>query len=357
MNLYSFAVLSLGLAMMLDSCERYDAENVNLSVTASSTTAKVGETVIFSVSGSEDGVVVYTGDSGHEYEKSSDYLLSNVSEDQLKDSIYLTPDTLIKKYMLNFADKTEINPQQIEYPDMELVDDDSIPGKKTLRVRLYPNDWGKILKIYPRVGVGTNKYFSMNIRFITNDIYKKVGSSWVTGSTKTNFRIVTEVFGKTADGTVVNTFNQGSPNSLWYANVITPSTKYVTHQIDLTKWIANWETGNNLKLQTIDCITMKFLGDNNAAYDGYVYISNITLGEDGYHPFATGKYIYETDGTGKMSYNYSFSKPGTYNVTFITTGTSYKNYREDGYQTHRDISGDDYKYARKSVTIPITVTE
>lgn len=358
-NNHKLTTAFLILCISLIGCDRYDAEDVGLSAIPSSTAVKVGETVNFTIShNNAENLVVYTGDEGHEYTSSSDYLLAGLTSEEINDSIYRTPNPLIRKFTMDFSTMTSI-PADIEYSNMELVDDELNPGKKVLKAQLFPNDWGKVLKVYPRVGVGAeNQNFTINLRFDSNNLYKKVGSEWVTGSTKTNFRIVTEVIGKTSGGVVAWTFNQGSPNSLWYANAITPSTTYFNQTINLTKWIANWEAANNLKLQTIECITMKFIGDNNAAYVGNIFISNMTLGVDGYYPFATGTPLSITDGAGQSTFSYSYSKPGTYNVTFIGAGNSSKNYSGDGYQSgSASVSGDEYKYGLNYVTIPIEVTE
>ena len=344
----------------LMGCERYEADEVNLSVSASSNIVKVGEVIDFTIlhNNATKNLVIYTGDQGREYGASSDSLLNGLTDQELGDTIYRTPNPLIRKFTLDCT-TLETIPSTIEYPNMVLVDDELTPDMKALKLELFPDDWGKVLKFYPRVGVGAeNQNLTIKLRFDSNNLYKKVGTSWVTGSTKTNFRVVTEVIGKTSDGQVVWVFNQGSPNSLWYNNVLTPSMTYFNQTINLSKWIANWEAGNKLKLQTIECITMKFVGDATAAYAGNIFISNITLGIDGYYPFATGTSLPIINGSGKTKYSFAYSKPGKYNVTVIGTGNSSKNYKEDGYQSGRsDITGDEYKYNNKYVTIPIEVVE
>ncbi len=345
----------------LIGCDRYDDPVVdNLTASASSYVVKVGEKVDFSIShyNTVDNLVIYTGDEGHEYNLSSDYLLTGLTNEQLADSIYRKPNPLIRKFSQDLSNLEAI-PNTIEYPNMELVDDALTPGKKVLKVQLFPNDWGKVLKVYPRVGVGAeNQNFTINLRFDSNDLFKKVGADWVKGSTKTNFRVVTEVIGKTSDGNVVWLFDQNAPNSLWYANVLTPSKAYFSQTINLTKWIANWEAKNKLKLQTIECITMKFVGDDNAAYKGDIFISNMTLGVDGYYPFATGTGLPIVNGTGKSTHSYTYRKPGNYNVTIIGSSNSSKNYKNDGYQSGRNnISGDEYKFGIQKYTIPIEVQQ
>lgn len=356
-NKWTVAIIISCVSLM--GCDRYDAAEVSLTANASTNIVHVGDTVDFTIlHNNVENLVVYTGDQGHEYLSSSDYMLAGLTKEQLSDSIYRVPNPLVRRFSLDFSALDSI-PNTIEYPNMELVDDSLAPGNKALKVQLFPDDWGKVLKIYPRVGVGSeNQDFTMNLRFETKDLFKKVGTSWVTGSTKANFRVVTEVIGKTADGKIIWVFNQGSPNSLWYNNVFTPAVTYFNQTINLTKWIANWEAGNKQKLQTIECITMKFVGDANAAYQGNVYISNMTLGIDGYYPFATGVSLPISNGTGQKKYSYTYSKPGKYNVTIIGSGNSSKNYKDDGYQSDRNnISGDEYKYNLKYVTIPIEVVE
>lgn len=340
-------------------CERYEADEVLLSVDVSSSVVKVGEEVNFTISHSNaENLVVFTGEDGHEYKLSSDYMISSLTPEELMDSIYRTPDPIIRKFSIDFSELSSI-PETVEYSDMVLVDDERNPGSKVLKVQLFPTDWGKVFKVYPRVGLGVdNQEFSMRLRFDSNDLFKKDGSVWVPGSEKTNFRVVTEVIGKTSEGDVIWAFDQAIPNSLWYRNVITPSDEYFTHTINLTPWMENWEAKNNQKIETIECVTMKFLGDPNAAYDGDIFISNISMGVDGYYPFATGQSLPIIDGTGKMNFNHTFDSPGNYEVTFIGVSNSFKNYSGDGYQTARnDISGTDYKYDSKYVTVAIEVIE
>lgn len=356
MNSIRLVITALSFVVLI-GCDRFEAAEASLSATASKDTVKVGEVVDFSILHNNiENLMVYSGDQGHDYLSSSDYMLKGLTEDELQDSIYRVPNPLVRRFSADFS-AMEAIPNYIEYSDMELIEDELTPGKKALKVQLFPDDWGKVLKIYPRVGVGNeNQDFTMNLRFETNELFKKVGTSWVPGSTKTNFRVVTEVIGKTAEGEVVWVFNQGSPNSLWYANVFTPTATYFSQTINLTKWIANWEKGNGKKLQTIECITMKFVGDANAAYQGCIYISNITLGVDGYYPFATGVSLPILNGTGQKKYTYAFTKPGKYNVTFVGSGNSAKNYKGDGYQSGRHVmSGDEYKYDVKYVSVPVVV--
>lgn len=358
-NNYKWTVALVISCVSFIGCDRYDVDEVSLSAVASSDTIKVGETVEFSIEHSNAAtLVVFTGDQGHDYLSSSDYMLAGLTKEELNDSIYRIPNPLIRKFSLDFANLDTI-PSVIEYPNMELVDDALTPDKKALKLQLFPDDWSKVLKVYPRVGVGAeNQDFTVRLRFETNELFKKVGTTWVPGSTKANFRVVTEVIGKTADGKVIWTFNQGSPNSVWYTNLLTPNVAYFNSTINLTKWIANWEAGNKQKLQTIECITLKFLGDANAAYQGNIFISSMTLGVDGYYPFATGASLPINNGSGKKKFSYSYNKPGVYNVTFVGSGNSLKNYSGDGYQTDRNgLSGEEFKYNVKRVTIPVVVVE
>lgn len=348
----AFLALLSGLAIV--SCDKYNAEEAFLNVNADKTTVAVGEKVNFSISTNTSSTIVYNGTVGHNYEKSADYLLKGLSQQELKDSIYRIPNELVKRFFVNLSGAESI-PETIEYPDMQIAYDDSLAAN-ALKLTLFPNDWGKVLKIYPRVAVADNKNLTIRMRFDSNDIYYQNGGEWLPGSTKANFRIVTEVIGKTSDGTVKWDFDQNSPNSLWYNNTITPSTKYFNHIVNIEKWIQNWEAKNGLTLETVECITLKFVGDANAAYKGNIYISSIELGEDGYYAFDTGECVTSLNGSGKMSYSCSFDQPGTYNVTFVTTTSSSKNYSGDGYQSDRnDISSDEYKYNTKYVTIPIVV--
>lgn len=348
----AFLALLSGLAIV--SCDKYNAEEAFLNVNADKTTVAVGEKVNFSISTNTSSTIVYNGTVGHNYEKSADYLLKGLSQQELKDSIYRIPNELVKRFFVNLSGAESI-PETIEYPDMQIAYDDSLAAN-ALKLTLFPNDWGKVLKIYPRVAVADNKNLTIRMRFDSNDIYYQNGGEWLPGSTKANFRIVTEVIGKTSDGTVKWDFDQNSPNSLWYNNTITPSTKYFNHIVNIEKWIQNWEAKNGLTLETVECITMKFVGDANAAYKGNIYIASIELGEDGYYAFDTGECVTSLNGSGKMSYSCSFDQPGTYNVTFVTTTSSSKNYSGDGYQSDRnDISSDEYKYNTKYVTIPIVV--
>lgn len=345
-----FSLLGLSLA----GCDKYDAEEVYLDVIADKTTVAVGETVNFSISTNSPNTVVFNGTSGHVYEKSADYILKGLSEEELEDSIYRTPNELVKRFFVSLTNAESI-PESIEYPDMQIAYDDSLQAN-ALQLTLFPNDWGKVLKIYPRVGVADNKNLTIRLRFETEDLFYQNAGEWVPGSSKANFRIVTEVIGKTADGTVSWTFDQANPNNLWYSNVITPTMKYYNHVVNIDKWIQNWEAKNGLKLQTVECITLKFVGDASAAYKGNIFISSIELGEDGYYAFDTGQSLTNLNGSGRMSYSCSFDKPGTYNVVFTSSTTSSKNYSSDGYQTDRtDISANEYKYDTKYVTIPIVV--
>lgn len=348
------ALLALISGIAIVGCDKYNAEEAFLDVTADKTTVAVGEKVNFSISTNTSSAIVYNGTDGHNYEKSADHILKGLSQQELKDSIYRIPNELVKRFFVNLSGAESI-PETIEYPDMQIAYDDSLAAN-ALKLTLFPNDWGKVLKIYPRVAVADNKNLTIRMRFETNDIFYQNGGEWLPGSTKANFRIVTEVIGKTSDGTVKWDFDQNSPNSLWYNNTITPSMKYFNHVINIEKWIQNWEAKNNLTLETVECITLKFVGDANAAYKGNIYISSIELGEDGYYAFDTGECITSLNGSGKMSYSCSFDEPGIYNVTFLTTTSSSKNYSGDGYQSDRnDISLNEYKYNTKYVTIPIVV--
>lgn len=351
-------ILFMGCFILsLTACDRYDADKVSLNVEVSNNKIKVGEVIDFTIYHENvEKLVVFTGDEGHEYLKSSDYLLSGVSSSEIVDSIYREPNPLVRKFSLDFTKLAAI-PSVVEYPDMELVDDEKKPEGKVLKLKLYPKDWGKVLKIYSRVGLGIdNQDFTIRLRFDSNDLFKKENGEWVPGSIKKNFRIVTEVIGKTADGEVLTVFNQGAPNSLWYGNVITPSDVYFNHIVNLSKWMVNWEKANGKKMQTVEYISLKFVGDDAAAFKGDIFVTSITLGVDGYYDFATGTNIQLLNGDGKAKFSYSFSKPGKYDVTFIGVGNSMKNYEGDGYQSNRnDISGENYKYGKDIITIPINV--
>ena len=370
--------LVLSAASLFVGCSKFDVPETSLNVVPSSKTIKVGETFKFNITTDANQTIIYTGDAGHNYLKSADYVALSNPADSLLSKVFRTPDPMVQRFSFtaesdtDIADHSKLYYETTEPTDYELVDDaealaayadlykmdPEVVGTKTLRMKIYPVEWSKVVKIFPQVGVADNKRLTTVIRFEDNNLYKNVAGQWVPGSTKPGFRVVTEVHGRLADGTVTTLFNQGSPNSLWQANMIMPKDTYFRHVVDLGKWIKNWEAKYSTKIQKVESVVMKFVGDNNAAYSGNIYIHSVELGEDGYFAFDKGVVHASPFDRSTSTFEYKYTTPGKYEATFVAFNSSNKNYSDDGYQSgFYRVSKDEYKYGVKYVTVPITVVE
>ena len=73
MKTFQNIILIAITTLIFYSCKK-NVEGPQTDISASKTAVAVGEEVTFTVTGTADGISIYTGDAGHEYEKSKYYL-------------------------------------------------------------------------------------------------------------------------------------------------------------------------------------------------------------------------------------------------------------------------------------------
>ena len=350
------------LLTALGACTKDKPEDVDLSVTADKTQVRVGDPVTFTIHHNVNALAIYTGDEGHDYQKSADNILKNKSSQELQSKIYRNYDANIIPYRLNF-DKSEVGAKtpfeggafevSSNLASSEVVTDAST-GKKVLKlVSAHPEWWSETLIFNVNTKVGNNKTLTLRMKFET-DIQKDFTNNTPHPEDK-NLRIVTKVAG-IAEGETQVTFRDVT---VWGRELPNISTSYADYKVNIGEIIEAWENSMGKKMEKLSNIRIIFPAKDgsNIAYIGNIYLESASFASIDYFPFDTGKGITITDNSGVTKYTHTYDKAGTYEVVVVGSSSGFKSYSKDGYKTDvGTVSADEYKYNTEYRTIKITVT-
>lgn len=360
---YISAITALSLTASCSS----DAPDVTLTVKADKTEVAVGEPVTLSITHNVQGLCVFTGEDGHNYYNSAAYLLSGVSEDELKSNIYRESDPDVRPMAYDFSDAVP-GASMVGDGTVDVVDANSgrsligseadivldpATGKNTLRiVSTHPDWWYQALRVNLNSKLGSNQKLTLTMRFekdILEDIYSGVQHPEIA-----DFCAVIRVAGKAPDSDEI-VFNDNTVWDIYWA----PSLEAMEYSVDLSRVIAEWQGGTGLEMETISYVQILFTAAGSVGYVGNIYVDKIEYGEYDYVPFDTAEGIVLGSGPGTINYSHTFKKPGEYEMAVLGTNTSWKHYTSDGYNNSvaDKVSANEYNYDRQVRFIKIKVTE
>lgn len=360
------------LLLSLASCVN-EPDPVELSLSADATTVSVGQPVTFSIMQNVEALALYTGDEGHDYYKSANYLLAGLSEADLKEQNFRPVDPEVKKVEIDLASSQPgattaaegrievVNPntalsmlQSELLPTQEggMIVDDPVCGQNVLMLQaLHPQWWSMAFRIHTDSRIGSNK--TLRLRMRHDRPYVSNVNTGEESTSLTTFPVVVRLAGKAVGEDEVIFHDNTVWDILW-----TPTTEYQDFTVDLGRIIPQWEQGTGKAMESISYIQVMFTATGTIGYVGNIYLQNVSFGDIDYMPFDTGYAINPSEGAGLVSYQHTYTTPGTYKVVVLGTNTSTKNYPNGSYRDAMDgkISADEFKYDRQMREMTITVT-
>ncbi len=359
-------IMYIGLcAALLGACDKYDTDTPTVKVSAPQT-VRVGEKVNFHVEHNAQLITVYTGDEGHAYVYSADYLLKGKSEQDIKNNVYRREKPGIVPFLCDFAD---IAPNTVDLPDYVKVSanngtnvmgdqDTSIGqivedgGRNVLRQQLAETAFtSRVITVYPCMQLGENKNIVFRFRFSDPAVYGPGATAGI--------RMVTHLYGVGVGETVPTVMPL--PNTFYDPGVgnnycTFPSSTYFEYTYSLSQHIEKWQQQYGKVLGTLVGVKV-MIGNTNGYGKGNVFIESIKVGGVDLLPFDTGQSVTVDNSSGQVDYSYTYDTPGTYTVTVLGINTSWKKYSGKGYQDDRgdNINGSEYDYKVGYATMNITV--
>lgn len=357
--------MSLLAIITFISCNEEEASKLHLSVSADKTEVKVGEPVTFNVLHNAMSLSIYTGDNGHDYSTSADFLLQGQTNDDLQNNNQRPVNPEIIPYSCNFAETqagaTTVKDGLAEVKNANSGDnligseaaieyDGSIQQNVLKITSVHPEWWYQALRLNTNTKLGTNKVLNLRMRF-DKDILKDTGSGEERPEIKT-FQVVIRLAGIGTGETEVIFRDETVWNIYW-----NPNTAYTDYSVNLASVIDAWQTATGKTMETLSYIQLLFTPSNNAGYLGDYYIASANYGDIDYIAFSTGQSLNISDRSGLVKYQYTYTQPGNYRVVVTGTNTSMKNYSGNGYKDNigNGINASEYNYNTLRSTIDITV--
>ena len=365
MNKKHFFPWAFGIALFVASCTE-EAVTPSLTLTADKTTVSVGEPVTFHLLQDVQALSLYTGDAGHDYYKSGAYVLRDVTDSELSETIYRPEDTSVKRIDIDMAgsepgsDVAAGGALEVRHATQgnnligteAAIVYDELAGQNVLRITsIRPDWWYEALRINLNSPLGTDRNLKLTMRFdypspseiSTGNPRPDVGAS----------PVVIRLAGKGAGDTEPIFCEETVWDIFWM-----PTDQYATFVVDLGRVIPAWEAASGRLMEELTYAQILFTATGNVGYVGNIYLSHVSFSDRCYKDFDYGFGISLPDGPGTIDYVYTYSEPGTYRVTAVGTNASYKNYSADGYKKTMDgqVSASEYDYARQLSEMTITVT-
>lgn len=401
-----FKIFFLGLLFF--SCEKYnmDIESPSVSFTYFPINPKVGDSITFNIDTNADFLSIYTGDSLKKYETSRVKALIENDFETFYDSVYRKNlsgglPTKWYRYLKDYSSLSDVEMDFQFYGAIENIDlgvynnfpqsliKATYPDKNVLKFTVSDRTVNSGIIFQPNIyvfGKGMDPAFSQfEIRFVSSEedkVVRRVSGnkdiirelSITIYDVETNEEhTATKSFGnfmtyETDDPMTART----SPGFINIGQFMEQEFDYYLENpekgyIKEVKFKLNGElarkgnqsngfyydfNGGEYYREQLDPVTGLPINENDyihyRGFQGDVYLSWIEFGTDEYEPFSLGKSlgsIYDPKGLNK-NYKYAYNKEGEYNVTVVATNTGRKLYSEDGYQTNRRLSYDDYQIKR-----------
>lgn len=361
-DIFKTAILSS--AFILISCES-EAPEVSLNIKADKMEVSVGEPLTLSINHDAMFLSVYTGDQGHDYLKSADYLLKDKTDAELLNNNFRPTDPDIYPFVCNLADSevgaTQVKDHLIEVrnandgtnligSEAEIVNDASI-GKNVIKISsTHPNWWYQAIRVNTNMKVGTNQTMTLTMKF-DKPYLSDIGTG-ARDNNSTTFPVVIRLGGVPMNETGVVFSDQTVWDIYWK-----PNDSYYDYTIDLSRIIKAWEDGTGKKMAKLAYAQFLFTANGNTGYVGDFYVQRISYSDYDYQAFDTGVPVNTDNGSGISTYTYIYNKPGTYQIVVIGSSVSNKNYSNDGYKKgYSDkVSAGEYKYGKIIKTIEVKV--
>lgn len=378
-NIINSLLLSIGILLLSTSCEK-DAVKVDVNFSADKTSVAKGETVTFTIGHGADASSIYSGDEGHDFEKSRINLieLQGYTEEQLTSSVFGERIEGLQEYLVTIPDLESV-PSDYSFTGggLSLFDGQLVPwdvsnvtnsrylllnlasgapqtfifkpGNAVIPTMLDLNN--NALRNLGALRNVANNNFSPFAAFpdgfdasSTNDISVKFGIQLVIDGQESSINYYTvpvrellNDLGFNMDG-LINSFQTEFPDA-------DPA-----KGIEELRWILNADDPD----ATDD-------DGDQLSYIGNVYIQEIRIGSadnmvKGFDRGVTIPFVHQ--GT-EQTFEYTYNASGTFTATLVSTFIGRKQYSGDGYRTDRpdEILASEYDIERDFKTITITVTE
>ncbi|MDL2212572.1 DUF5017 domain-containing protein [Bacteroides sp. OttesenSCG-928-D19] len=348
----------------LASCTN-NADNPELSVIADKLQVSVGETVTFTINHDAVAVAIYTGDDGHDYQTSADYLLKGKTDEDIQNNNYRPIDPDVVPYSCDLsesqagsatvanglAEVRDANSGDNLIGSQAAIELDASLQKNVLKiVSTHPDWWYQALRLNTNTNLGTNKTLTLRMRFekdVLEDIYSGEKHPEIA-----TFPVVIRLAGIGIGESEVTFSNETVWDIYW-----SPNTSYTDYSVELASIIDTWQVGTGKTMKTLSYIQILFTASGSVGYVGDYFVESATYGGIDYIPFSTGQALPVNDDSGVLTYQYMYSEPGNYKVMVVGSNVSMKDYSGDGYKDDRgsNISASEYKYNTQYSTVDITV--
>lgn len=314
--------------LLLAACNS-EAPEISLSVEADGpTTISAGESVTLKIThGAPDGLVVFAGDAGHDYNKSALYLLAGKTEEEIRNEVFRQPDPDVVPTSYAFEDVTpgsalaadskvtlvNANSGDCLVPSEGQVVDGGLEIEST-----HPDWWYQALRVNLDTRPGANTTLSLRMRFdhdYLSDIY--TGEAHPEVST---FMVVIRLAGRAAGGDKPVFCDETVWDIQW-----APSTSSSDYTVDLSRVIAAWQSETGLEMDHLDYAQILFTASGSIGYVGKYTVEQVKFGDYDYMPFDTGEVVSTGKGPATSTWTHTYETPGDYTITVLATTTSLKN--------------------------------
>ncbi len=349
---------------LLAGCES-EAPEADFNVSIDKTSVAVGEAVTLSVSHGENQLIsVYSGDEGHNYQNSADYILQGKTEQQLRDSIWRPVDPDIYPFICNLG-KSEVGSSSVADNLVEVRDansgnnllnseaqiiNDAGIGQNVLKITsTHPNWWYQAIRVNTNMKLGSNTTMTLRMRF-DKDYLQDVNSGEIS-KTITTFPVVIRL-GGIAKGESEVTFSNNTVWDIYWS----PNQAYTDYTVDLSRIITEWQNATGKTMEKLAYAQFLFTASGSIGYVGDFYLQNVSYSNYDFLPFDTGESISTANRSGESTYSHAYTQPGTYRMVVIGSSVSGKNYNGSYTDNPADkISKDEYNYNTVVKTFDITV--
>lgn len=374
---YSFIFLTVFFSV-LSSCKKDTIDIVDVSFTADKTTVAKGEEVTFTFGAGADGLSIYTGDAGKDFQKSRIFLVEQkgYTEEQLRTQLFAERVDSLKEYLVRIPNGETV-PSNFAYtgPEMAIYNGTLVPwdySKSTdsryVRFKLADGN-PQTFSFKPNNAVLPTLLGWTNTKLISygalnttpNNIFAPF-CAFPDGFTPQSTAGVSVKFG-------IQVVIDGKESPITY---FTQTVRELLDNLsfDLSSTVTAWKTANKTlnPAKGLDEVRLIFNADDPTktdddgdllSYKGNVYMQEVRLGSADnmiktFNAGVTIPYVYD----GKtQAYKYKYTTAGTYQATMVATYIGRKKYSGDGYKTDRanEVLATEYEIERRIKTIEIKV--
>ncbi len=327
-----FLIALCSLTALTTSCKKDGlvdgiSTDLDLSFSVDKSTAYVGQEVTFRFNYEAASLALFTGDAGYDYANSYYVLMDGLSEEEMKDDVYLNVNDDITPYEFSFADYQNDSAAQAAGFDLVRGDVSTTDPSSQLGSNGSIEDDGGVWALNANgiVTTGWNDYMRFDIidddgtkyKPIDTDKTLKLRMRFDVESSSADFQLLCSLKGIDING------NSQTVKYGVYDNRGYPSTSYTDYEFDLSTDVAYWESKALYEMVYIEQINIIVRDINGADWTQY-WVSEMSFGGNGYYSMSTGHSVSTSNSSGVATYSYTYDKAGTYDVVAVAVNNGIK---------------------------------